>query len=141
MPLSFHKRSAYVRTLRPGGHPPDRHATPRPLSSQIEGAQSSLDDLLGFEGAAAVGAPREIAADRAGTMLRIHDLFQETPYATQKAISARTGLSHPTVNSCLGHMQGLAIIQEITGRKRERVYAYRRYLDILSEGAEPLPRP
>lgn len=83
---------------------------------------------------------RVAAADRAGTALRVHDLLQARPYATQKMISARTGLSHPTVNSCLSDLQVLGIIEEITGRKRERVYAYRRYLDILSEGAEPLAR-
>lgn len=27
---------------------------------------------------------------------------------------------------------------EITGRKRERMFAYTRYLDILNEGTEPL---
>jgi hypothetical protein len=29
-------------------------------------------------------------------------------------------------------------VREITGRKRERVFAYARYLDILNEGTEPL---
>ena len=29
---------------------------------------------------------------------------------------------------------------EITGRRRDRVFAYRRYLDLLAEGTEPLPR-
>jgi Fic family protein len=81
------------------------------------------------------------AADRAGTLLRVHELLQESPYATQKTITARTGLSHPTANRSLGHLQALGIVKEITGRKRERVYAYRRYLDILGEGAEPLKHP
>ena len=81
------------------------------------------------------------AADRAGTLLRVHELLQESPYATQKTVTARTGLSHPTANRSLGHLQALGIVKEITGRKRERVYAYRRYLDILGEGAEPLKQP
>jgi Fic family protein len=80
------------------------------------------------------------AADRAGTALRVHHLLQASPYATQKMISARTGLSHPTVNSCLSNLQTLGIIEETTGRKRKRVYTYRRYLDIRSEGAELLAR-
>jgi hypothetical protein len=35
-------------------------------------------------------------------------------------------------------LEKLGIVREITGRKRERVFAYGRYLEILSEGTEPL---
>jgi Fic family protein len=78
------------------------------------------------------------AGERAGTLLRLHDLLQSSPYATQRNISIITKLSHPTVNGALAQLQQLGIVSEITGRKRERVYAYRRYVDILGEGAEPL---
>jgi hypothetical protein len=32
----------------------------------------------------------------------------------------------------------LNIAREITGRKRDRIFAYDRYLRILTEGTEPL---
>ncbi len=32
----------------------------------------------------------------------------------------------------------LGIVREITGFKRNRIYVYYRYLDVLNEGAEPL---
>jgi hypothetical protein len=32
----------------------------------------------------------------------------------------------------------LGIARELTGRKRDRVFSYARYLAILSEGTEPL---
>jgi hypothetical protein len=32
----------------------------------------------------------------------------------------------------------LGIARELTGKKRDRVFAYDRYLAILSEGTEPL---
>ena len=35
-------------------------------------------------------------------------------------------------------LENLGIVREITGRKRERVFAYARYLSILGEGTEPL---
>jgi Fic family protein len=62
------------------------------------------------------------------------------PYVSQKAITKRTGLAHPTVNAALAQLQQLGIVDEVTGRKRERIYGYRRYLEILGEGVEPLPR-
>lgn len=83
---------------------------------------------------------RIAAGDRAGSALRVHELLQATPYASQKAITKATGLAHPTVNTALAQLQQLGIVAEVTGRKRERVYGYRRYLDILGEGVEPLPR-
>jgi hypothetical protein len=33
----------------------------------------------------------------------------------------------------------LKTVEEITGRKRGRVFSYQRYLAILSEGTDPLP--
>jgi hypothetical protein len=32
------------------------------------------------------------------------------------------------------------IVEEITGKERRRVFIYRRYLDILGSGTEPLER-
>ncbi len=32
----------------------------------------------------------------------------------------------------------LGIIVEITGKKRNRIFVYKKYLDILNKGTEPL---
>ena len=78
-------------------------------------------------------------SDRAGSALRIHDLFQQNPYLTANQLVHRTGLSAPTVNAALADLQRLGILDEVTGRKRGRVFSYSRYLAILSEGTAPLP--
>ncbi|MFM8290616.1 MAG: Fic family protein, partial [Planctomycetia bacterium] len=44
----------------------------------------------------------------------------------------------PTVSRAVESLSDLGVVKEITGRKRERVFAYQRYLDILAEGTEPL---
>jgi Fic family protein len=41
----------------------------------------------------------------------------------------------PTVNAAMEQLQKLGIVEEVTGRRRGRVFAYRAYLDILSDGA------
>jgi hypothetical protein len=46
-------------------------------------------------------------------------------------------LPAPTVRAALGHLVDLHILEEITGKKRDKVYVYRRYLDVLEDGAEP----
>lgn len=73
-------------------------------------------------------------SDRAGSSLRVHELLQRTPFATGPALTARTGLSAPTVNAALDDLSRLGIVEEITGRRRGRVFAYRPYLSILDEG-------
>jgi Fic family protein len=50
----------------------------------------------------------------------------------------RLGLSQPTVQKSLDHLQELGIVRETTGKLRRRLYQYTRYLKILDEGTEPL---
>ena len=90
------------------------------LSSQIEGTQSSLSDLLLFE-------------------------IEEAPGATKPIISipdaaAKLGLSSPTVSKSIQHLEQLGLLREITGKQRRRLFVYAAYLSILSQGTEPLPR-
>jgi Fic family protein len=73
--------------------------------------------------------------DRAGSVLRIHELLQTNPYLTATAAAQRSGLTMPTVNSALAELEKLGIVTEVTGRKRGRVFCYKAFLDILSEAA------
>jgi Fic family protein len=78
-------------------------------------------------------------SDRAGSALRVHELLQQHPFLAAGQFVEQTGLSMPTVNAALADLERLGIVEEVTGRKRGRVFGYRRYLAILSEGTEPLP--
>jgi Fic family protein len=77
-------------------------------------------------------------SERPGSALRVHDLFQQNPYLTANTLVERTGLSAPTVNAALADLERLGVVEEVTGRRRGRVFGYQRYLAILSEGTEPL---
>ncbi len=70
-------------------------------------------------------------------LLHIYDAFRRRPVASVKLIMERTGASYPTVARAIGRLGDMGIIHEITGRKRDRVYAYSQYLGILNEGTEP----
>jgi len=70
--------------------------------------------------------------------LRVFDALRDRPLATLNDLAGRTGASYPTVARAVEALEDLGIAREITGRKRERVYAYARYLAILGEGTEPL---
>lgn len=77
-------------------------------------------------------------SDRAGSALRVHEWLQANPFATSNHIVQEIGLSAPTVNSALADLERLGIVSEITGKRRNRVFSYTNYLEILSEGTDPV---
>lgn len=77
-------------------------------------------------------------SDRAGSALRVHEWMQSNPFVTSNQLVEKIGLSAPTVNAALADLERLGIVSEITGKRRNRVFSYQSYLDILSEGTAPL---
>lgn len=77
---------------------------------------------------------------RAGSALRVHGALEERPVTSIGEIQRRTGLSHPTVASALELLARLGIVREVTGRRRDRFFAYQQYVRILDEGIEGPPR-
>ena len=47
-----------------------------------------------------------------------------------------TGITPATVNKCLGHLKHLEIVRELTARRRNRLFSYDRYVEILNRGTE-----
>lgn len=74
----------------------------------------------------------------ASTALRLHQALLERPLQAAQQLAQRTKLSIPAVNTGLGVLEGLEIVREVTGRKRNRLFSYAPYIQILSEGTEPL---
>lgn len=73
-------------------------------------------------------------SERAGSALRVHAGLQRHPFSTTAQLVAATGLSDPTVNATLADLMRLGIVEEVTGRRRGRVFGYRQYVAILGEG-------
>jgi len=74
---------------------------------------------------------------QAGSLLRVHEALKERPLATLSETAKRSGLSFPAASSAMEILIQMNIAKEITGRQRNRVFAYDRYLRVLSEGTEP----
>jgi len=109
-----------------------------------------LEGLAHTAGAAVETAHRLLAlfredAERVQTLgrsaantRRIFAALRERPLATVTDLAKRTGVSYPTAAKSVDSLIDLGIAREITGRKRNRVFAYHDYLGILNEGTEPL---
>ncbi|MBI4729229.1 MAG: Fic family protein [Acidobacteria bacterium] len=73
---------------------------------------------------------------RAGSALRVHEALKSRPILSLAITSERTGLSFPAASSAMDLLVELGIARELTGRRRNRLFVYDRYLAILSEGTE-----
>ena len=74
----------------------------------------------------------------AGSALRVHQALQERPIVSLQKLVDRTNLSFPAVSAGMKVLENLGVAQELTGRKRNRLFGYGRYIAILGEGTEPL---
>lgn len=70
--------------------------------------------------------------------LLIYNYLKLHPLTNTDKIKKATGLSLPTVLRSLSVLNDLNIIKEITGKPRHKVFAYKEYLNILSQGTDPL---
>lgn len=64
--------------------------------------------------------------------------LRQRPLTSTKQLKELSGLSFPTAGKALEALVELGIAREITGGRRNRLFAYDAYLSILGEGAEPL---
>ena len=82
----------------------------------------------------------------AGSLLMIQEALQAKPVTNVATLRKATGLTTPTINSMLRELESRGIIKESTGRARDRVFVYQRYLDALAAEEEatrddsPAPR-
>ncbi|UZA43003.1 hypothetical protein LP090_12785 [Moraxella bovis] len=67
-------------------------------------------------------------AELAGAFLKI---LYSNPVQTPKSVQQLLDISPATANSLLKDFENSGILQEITGGKRDRVYAMSRYIDIF----------
>jgi Fic family protein len=73
----------------------------------------------------------------AASALRVHELLQKRPLLSIPAMTKELSLSEPTIAKAMEHLAKLGIAREVTGKRRRRLFAYTRYLDVLNRGTEP----
>lgn len=85
-------------------------------------------DRKGIEG---LGRP-------AGSALQIHQYIQSKPYISVSEAAKVLPLSAPTIRKSIDHLVDLRILSEMTGRRRGKIFVYRKYMERLSQGTEPI---
>jgi Fic family protein len=74
----------------------------------------------------------------AGSALQVHHALLSRPVNTIARLTGDTKLSVPAVTAALSALVELGLVREVTGRKRNRVFSYVPYLEVLQQGMEPL---
>jgi Fic family protein len=72
----------------------------------------------------------------AESTLRVQRAMLGRPITDSGWLVEKTGITAATVNRCLGHLERLGIVRELTSRKRNRVFSYTGYLGIMNLGTE-----
>jgi len=92
------------------------------------GAAKRLFALLGDD-------RRAVAGHRATTVtaVRLFDLLPEHPMVTMPGVIGLLGVTKPTAGKAIDALCRAGVLRETTGKRRDRIYAYGRYLKVLSE--------
>ena len=72
----------------------------------------------------------------ANSTLRIHGTLMNRPVQSLSKAAEQTSLTFPTVATAMDNLVRLGIAREITGGRRNRLFAYSDCLKILNEGTE-----
>ena len=72
----------------------------------------------------------------AGSCLRVHQALLQRPIISILKACELTGLWATSATTAINHLEKLGIVKEITSSKRNRLYKYIKYIDILDEGTD-----
>ncbi len=73
----------------------------------------------------------------AGNGLRILEFLYSQPLFTVPRVQGHLGVSYASANQLVSRLEKLGILEEISGRKRNRVYRYSSYLELFEKNPPP----
>lgn len=66
---------------------------------------------------------------------RVLEYMKKLPQVTVVLLTSELGMTAPTARSALNRMVKIGILEEQSGKQRDKIYVYRKYLSILDEAA------
>ena len=81
---------------------------------------------------------RILEHDTAVSMLRLFELLPEHPMVTLPLATELLGINKVTAQRTIEALEQVKVkvLREVTGKARDRVYAYRKYIAVLSEDTD-----
>jgi Fic family protein len=72
----------------------------------------------------------------AASVIQVHRALMGQPIATSGWLVKEAGITPATANKALAHLEQLGIVRELTAQKRNRLFSYAEYVEILNRGIE-----
>jgi len=70
----------------------------------------------------------------AASALMVHQYLQQHIVSDIKKIAAHCDVSIPTTTKSINNLVKLGIVKEVSGKERNKVYVYKKYLDVINDG-------
>lgn len=70
--------------------------------------------------------------------LKVFEYMKRRAIVAIPNLAKELQISQPTATAALENLIRLGIVKEVSGKKRDRLFAYQAYLDILSKDTEPI---
>lgn len=70
--------------------------------------------------------------------LGVHQMLQRQPFVTVPMVASYLAKSAPTARKAVENLEQMGILREITGKRRDRIYIYDKYVELLDEGTGPV---
>ena len=74
----------------------------------------------------------------AGTAYKIHAYLLKRPFLLIANAAEELNLSVPTITNAVQKLVTIGLLEELTGRPRNRLFSYKAYLEILASGTDPI---
>lgn len=112
------------------------------LEGVIEVARSATETTRSIVGLVAEDRKQILTLGRASaSAARLHEVAVHKVVFRIPDAAQQLDLTEVTVGKASRHLERLGIVREVTGRSRNRLYVYSRYLSLLEEGTGELPGP
>ena len=70
--------------------------------------------------------------------IQVLEYLKEMPQVSVQTLKKALKITAPTARASLNHLVNIGVIEEISGKKSDKIYLYRNYLNILEKGTEPI---
>ena len=71
------------------------------------------------------------------TCMDVLKYLRKLPQVSAPFLAKELDITAPTARTALNHLLDLSIVDEISGKERDKIYVYKKYLDLLEQGAQP----
>ena len=103
----------------------------------LEGVEVAATDaergIVAISSLVAAHRRRLLAQPRVGVIgLRLFELLPTMPRFTIEQVRQKLDTTFPTATAAVTLLEGLGVVNELTGQKKNRSYSYQAYIDLLS---------